>query len=69
MRKELQRAGALWPRISKPYRSQAARLQHTEAAAAEWPQLPICSGMDEVEADVVLAALDRVYRRSQCRFI
>jgi perosamine synthetase len=58
------RRGVMASHLEPPYRSQAASLPHTEAAAAECLQLPIHSGMDEAQADVVLAALDRVYRRS-----
>jgi perosamine synthetase len=57
------RRGVMASHLEPPYRSREAKLPHTEAAAAECLQLPMYSGMDEAEVDVVLAALDRIYRR------
>jgi perosamine synthetase len=58
------RRGVMASHLEPPYRSQGVRLLNTEAAAAECLQLPIHSGMDEAQVDIVLAALDRIYRRS-----
>jgi len=54
------RRGVMASHLEPPYRSIAAPLPMTERAAAECLQLPMHSGMTEADADVVLAALDRV---------
>jgi perosamine synthetase len=57
------RRGVMASHLEPPYRSLEAKLPHTEAAAAECLQLPMHSGIDEAQADIVLAAIDRIYRR------
>jgi perosamine synthetase len=58
------RRGVMASHLEPPYRSLGAKLPHTEAAAAQCLQLPIHSRMDLAAVDVVLAAIDRTYRRS-----
>jgi perosamine synthetase len=57
------RRGVMASHLELPYRSRAAKLPNTEAAAAECLQLPIHSGMDDAQIDTVLGALDRIYQR------
>jgi perosamine synthetase len=61
------RRGVMASHLEPPYRSLDARLPATEQAAAECLQLPIHTGMSEADADLVLAALDRVYSRPGSR--
>jgi perosamine synthetase len=56
------RRGVMASHLEPPYCHFGSRLPHTEAAAAECLQLPMHSGMDEAQADIVLAAIDRIYR-------
>ena len=58
------RRGVMASHLELPYRSRAAKLPNTEAAAAECLQLPIHSGMDDAQIDTVLGALDRIYQRA-----
>ncbi len=58
------RRGVMASHLEPPYISQEAVLPHTEAAAAECMLLPMHSCMDEGQVDAVLAALDRIYRRT-----
>jgi perosamine synthetase len=57
------RRGVMASHLEPPYRDFEAKLPHTEAAAAECLQLPMHSGMDEAQGDIVLAAIYRIYRR------
>jgi perosamine synthetase len=57
------RRGVMASHLEPPYRQIGTELPATAAAAAQCLQLPIHSGMVESDADVVIAALDRVYRR------
>jgi perosamine synthetase len=57
------RRGVMASHLEPPYRTLGMRLLNTEAAAAECLQLPMHSGMDDAQVDIVLAALDRIYRR------
>jgi perosamine synthetase len=57
------RRGVMASHLELPYRAMDARLPATEAAAAECLQLPIHSGMGEVETERVLAVLEQTYRR------
>jgi perosamine synthetase len=57
------RRGVMASHLEPPYRAMDARLPATEAAAAECLQLPIHSGMGEVETERVLAVLEQTYRR------
>jgi perosamine synthetase len=57
------RRGVMASHLEPPYRALGAKLPHTEAVAAECLQLPMHSGMGEAQADIVLAAIDRIYRR------
>jgi perosamine synthetase len=58
------RRGVMASHLELPYRSRAAKLPNTEAAAAECLQLPIHSGMDDAQVDTVLGALDQIYQRA-----
>lgn len=58
------RRGVMASHLEPPYRAMNARLPATEQAAAEGMQLPIHGGMSEADADLVLAAIARVYGRT-----
>ena len=58
------RRGVMASHLEPPYKSLGYRLPATERAAAECLQLPMHSGMTEADADVVLAAIDRICVRA-----
>jgi len=57
------RRGVFASHLEPPYRGFGATLPNTESAAAECMQLPMHGAMTEAEADQVLGALRRIYRR------
>jgi perosamine synthetase len=59
------RRGVMASHLEKPYQSFEASLPATERAAAECLQLPMHSGMSEDDADIVIAALNRVFSRER----
>jgi len=57
------RRGVMASHLEAPYRAIGAVLPLTEQAAAECIQLPMHPGMSEADADFVIDALEKVYRR------
>jgi perosamine synthetase len=55
------RRGVMASHQEKPYQGFAAKLPHTDAAAAECIQLPMHAGLSLEDADAVIAALNRIY--------
>src|SRR5262249_45645510 len=55
------RRGVMASHLECPYRSPDVRLPMTERTAAECLQLPMHSGMSEIEVDRVIKALDDIY--------
>jgi perosamine synthetase len=58
------RRGVMASHLELPYRELGYQLPATERAAAECLQLPIYAGMTELDADIVLSAIDRTYWRA-----
>jgi perosamine synthetase len=58
------RRGVMASHLEPPYKALGYHLPATEAAAAECLQVPMHAGMTEADADVVLAAIARIYDTS-----